>query len=49
MSKFGKDLIESLIEAEAHASRQREANLRVTTVEVPDVKAAPPKPSSREE
>lgn len=39
MSKFGKDLIESLTEAAAHARGQPGAGLRVTTVEAPDVKA----------
>jgi putative transcriptional regulator len=39
MSKFGKDLIESLEEAAAHVRGQSVAGLRMTAVELPDVKA----------
>lgn len=38
MSSFGKDLIEAMEEAAAHARGERKA-ARVHTVEVPDVKA----------
>src|ERR1700761_7257939 len=39
MSKFGKDLIESMRQAAAHASGRRVSGMRVTTVKMPDVKA----------
>lgn len=39
MSKFGKDLIESLEQAAAHARGRRVAGMRMTVVDVPDVKA----------
>jgi putative transcriptional regulator len=39
MSKFGKELIESMTEAAAHARGEAVAGMRVTTVELPDVKA----------
>lgn len=39
MSKFGKELIESLGQAVAHARGRRIAGMRVTVVDVPDVKA----------
>ncbi|HEY2750417.1 transcriptional regulator [Phenylobacterium sp.] len=39
MAKFGKDLIESMSEAAAHARGERVPGLRLTNVEVPDVKA----------
>jgi putative transcriptional regulator len=39
MSKFAKELIESMRQAAAHARGRRVRGLRVTTVEVPDVKA----------
>ena len=39
MGEFGKELIESLEQAVAHAKGQRRRGMRVTVVEVPDVKA----------
>jgi len=39
MSKFGKDLIASMKEAAAHANGGKVRGMRVTTVEIPDVKA----------
>jgi putative transcriptional regulator len=39
MSKFGNELIESASQAAAHARGRRVRGMRVTTVEVPDVKA----------
>jgi len=39
MNKFAKELIESMRQAAAHARGRRVRGLRVTTVEVPDVKA----------
>jgi putative transcriptional regulator len=39
MSKFGKELIESLSQAAAHAEGRRVKGVRVTKVELPDVKA----------
>lgn len=39
MSKFGKELIESMQQAAAHAQGHKVRSMRVTTVEVPDVKA----------
>jgi putative transcriptional regulator len=39
MSKFGKELIESMTEAAAHAHGEAVAGMRVTTVERPDVKS----------
>jgi putative transcriptional regulator len=39
MSKFGKDLIESMTQAATHAGGRKVAGMRVTTVEIPDVKA----------
>ena len=39
MSKFADELIASMKQAAAHAGGQRMRGLRVTTVEVPDVKA----------
>jgi putative transcriptional regulator len=39
MTKFGRDLIESMSEAAAHARGERVPGLRLTTVEVPDVRA----------
>ncbi len=39
MSKFGKELIESLTEAAAHAEGRRVKGVRVTKIELPDVKA----------
>jgi putative transcriptional regulator len=39
MSKFGKELIESMTQAAAHAQGRRARGMRTTTVEVPDVKA----------
>jgi putative transcriptional regulator len=39
MSKFGNELIESMRQAAAHARGRRVRGMRVTTVEVPDVKA----------
>lgn len=39
MSKFGKDLIESMTDAAAHARGESVVGMRVATVELPDVKA----------
>src|ERR1043165_4464684 len=39
MSKFGNDLIASLKQATAHARGQRPRGVRVTLVDVPDVRA----------
>jgi putative transcriptional regulator len=39
MGKFGKELIESLTQAAAHAEGRRVKGVRVTKVELPDVKA----------
>jgi putative transcriptional regulator len=39
MSKFGKELIESMKQAAAHARGRRVAGVRVTKVKMPDVKA----------
>ena len=39
MSKFGKELIESMTEAAAHARGEAVAGMRMTAVESPDVKA----------
>lgn len=39
MSKFGAELIESLKQATAHAGGRKVPGVRVTTVEIPDVKA----------
>lgn len=39
MGKFGSELIESMKQAAAHARGRGGRRLRVTTVEVPDVKA----------
>jgi putative transcriptional regulator len=39
MAKFGKELIESLSKAAAHARGRKVRGLRVTAVEIPDVKA----------
>jgi putative transcriptional regulator len=39
MSKFGDDLIASLKQAAAHARGRRVPGMRVTTVEMPNVKA----------
>jgi putative transcriptional regulator len=39
MSKFGQDLIESLTDAVAHAEGHDVPGIRLTTVELPDVRA----------
>ena len=39
MSKFGKELIESMQQAARHASGAKVRSMRVTVVELPDVKA----------
>jgi putative transcriptional regulator len=39
MSNFGKELIESLTEAVAYAEGRNTSDMRVTTVELPDVRA----------
>jgi len=39
MSKFGRDLIASLKQAAAHAQGRKPRGMRVTVVEVPDVRA----------
>jgi putative transcriptional regulator len=39
MSKFGKDLIESMQQAAKHASGGKVRGMRITAVEIPDVKA----------
>jgi putative transcriptional regulator len=38
LGKFGKELIESLSQAAAHAAGRRVKGVRVTKVEIPDVK-----------
>jgi putative transcriptional regulator len=39
MGKFGKELIESMTQAATHAGGRKVPGMRVTTVEIPDVKA----------
>jgi len=39
MSKFGRELIESMKQAAQHATGRKVPGMRVTVVEVPDVKA----------
>jgi putative transcriptional regulator len=39
MSKFGKELIESLGQAAQHSRSRKVSGLRVTKVEIPDVRA----------
>jgi putative transcriptional regulator len=39
MARFGKDLIESLSQAAAHAEGRRVKGVRVTKIELPDVRA----------
>ena len=39
MSRFGKELIESMTQAAAHAQKGRRRGMRVMKVKVPDVKA----------
>jgi len=39
MTKFGKELIDSMKQAAAHAGGRKVPGMRVTTVEIPDVKA----------
>lgn len=39
MSKFGKELIESMQQAVQHSGGRKVRGMRVTTVEMPDVKA----------
>lgn len=39
MSKFGEELIASMKQAAAHASGQKVRGVRLTKVEIPDVKA----------
>jgi putative transcriptional regulator len=39
MSKFGAGLIESMKQAAAHAQGRKVRSMRITTVEVPDVRA----------
>jgi len=39
MSKFGKELIASMKQAAAHAGGRKPRGMRVTKVELPDVKA----------
>ena len=39
MGRFGKELIESLSQAVEHARGAKNSRVRVTTVELPDVKA----------
>lgn len=39
MSKFGKELIESMQQAAQHVQGSKVRGMRVTTVELPDVKA----------
>jgi putative transcriptional regulator len=39
MSKFGKDLIVSLSQAVEHARGRKKTGMRVTVVDVPDVRA----------
>ena len=39
MSKFGKELLDSMKQAAAHARGRKMRGMRVTKVEIPDVKA----------
>lgn len=39
MSKFGEELVASLEQAAAHAMDRKVQGMRITTVEIPDVKA----------
>jgi putative transcriptional regulator len=39
MSKFGKELIESMTQAAAHATGRKVRGMRVTKVKLPDVKS----------
>lgn len=39
MSKFGKQLIESMRQAAEHTQGRKVRGMRITTVEIPDVKA----------
>ena len=39
MSRFGKELIESMKQAAAHAAGRKVRGMRVTKVKIPDVKA----------
>jgi putative transcriptional regulator len=39
MGKFGDELIESMRQAAAHAQGRKVRGMRMTTVEIPDVKA----------
>jgi putative transcriptional regulator len=39
MAKFGKELITSLAQAAEHACGRKVKGMRVTTIEIPDVKA----------
>jgi putative transcriptional regulator len=39
MSTFGRELIESMTQAARHAAGRKLPGMRITTVEVPDVKA----------
>ena len=41
MSKFGDELIVSMKQAAAHSSGRKPRGMRVTKLEVPDVKAPP--------
>jgi hypothetical protein len=38
MTKFGKELIDSMKQAAAHAGGRKVPGMRVTTVEIPDVR-----------
>jgi putative transcriptional regulator len=42
MGKFGKELIESMQQAAKHAAGKKVRGLRVSRVELPDVKAIRP-------
>jgi putative transcriptional regulator len=39
MGRFGEELVKSMKQAAAHASGRKVPGMRVTTVEIPDVKA----------
>jgi putative transcriptional regulator len=39
MGRFGEELVKSMKQAAAHASGRKVSGVRVTTVEIPDVKA----------
>jgi hypothetical protein len=48
MGKFGKELLESLSQAAAHAEGRRVTGVRVTKVEIPDMRAMRRSPRMRD-